>query len=136
VSIIACVSASGESLTPYVLTSRDSPAVRQALKTRGMRLGTDFVLKHRAKPYINAKIVEEYIRSVLLLNLNELRSLEGFADEDAVLLMGNCPSHVGEHVLGLLRDAQVLVITWPPHTTQIFQELDLSQFGALKRKAQ
>jgi hypothetical protein len=136
VSIIACVSTGGKSLTPYVVTSQDSPAVRQALKKRGVRLGTDFVLKHRARPYINAEIFEEYIRSVLLPNLNELRNLEGGADEDAVLLMDNCPSHVGEHSLGLLRDAQVRVITWPPHTTQIFQELDLSLFGVLKRKTQ
>jgi hypothetical protein len=136
VSIIACVSAGGESLTPYVVTSQDSPAVRQTLKKRGVRRGTDLVLTHRAKPYINAEIFEEYIRSVLLPNQNELRSLEGFADEDAVLLMANCPSHVGEHSLGLLRDAQVRVITWPPNTTQIVQELDLSLFGVLKRKAQ
>jgi hypothetical protein len=32
VSIIACVSAGGESLTPSVVTSQNSPAVRQALK--------------------------------------------------------------------------------------------------------
>jgi hypothetical protein len=61
VSIIACVSAGGESLTPYVVPSQDSPAVRQALKKRGVRLGTDFVLTHCAKPYINAEIFEEAI---------------------------------------------------------------------------
>jgi hypothetical protein len=136
VSIIACVPAGGESLTPYVVTSQDSPAVRQALKKRGVRLGTDFVLKHRATPYINADIFDEYIRSVLLPNLNELRSLDGFTGEDAVLLMANCPHHIGEHIRGLLRDAQVRVITWPPQTTQIFQDLDLPLFVVSKRKAQ
>jgi hypothetical protein len=135
VSIIACVSAGGESLTPYFVTSQDSPAVRQARNKRSVRRGTDFVLRHRATPYINAEIFDEYIRSVLLPNLNELQSLEGFPDEDAVLLIGDYPSHVGEHMLGLLRDAQVRVITWPPHTTKIFEELDLSLSGVLKRKA-
>jgi hypothetical protein len=135
-SIIACVSAAGESLMPYVVTSQDSLPVREALKKHGMRLGTDLVLKHRAKPYINAEVFEEYIRMVFLPNLNELRSLEEFANEEAVLLMDNCPSHVGELILGILRDARVRVISWPPHTTQIFQELDVSLFGVLKRKRQ
>jgi hypothetical protein len=93
-------------------------------------------LKHRAKPYVNAEIFAEYIRMVFIPNLNELRNLEQFADEDAVLLMDNCPSHVGDVILNLLRQERVRVITWPPHTTQIFQELDTSLFGVLKRKGQ
>jgi hypothetical protein len=54
VSVIACVSAAGESLTPYIVTSQDSPSLREQLKRRGVRFGTDFILKSRAKPYINA----------------------------------------------------------------------------------
>jgi hypothetical protein len=136
VSIIACISAAGESLMPYVVTSQDSLPVRDALKKRGMRFGTDLILKHHAKPYINMEIFEDYIRKVFIQNLNELRSLEEFADEEAVLLMDNCPSHVGELILSVLRDVRVRVISWPPHTTQIFQELDVSLFGVLKRKGQ
>jgi hypothetical protein len=37
-------------------------------------------------------------------------------------------------VLGLLRDARVQLITWAPHTTQIFQQLDVSLFGVPKRR--
>jgi 2-methylisocitrate lyase-like PEP mutase family enzyme len=73
---------------------------------------------------------------VFLPNLNEMRSLEEFADEDAVLLMDNSSSHVGEEVLSLLRDARVRVITLAPHTARIFQKLDLCLFGVLKRRGQ
>jgi hypothetical protein len=118
------------------VTSQDSPVVRAQLKKRGARFGTAFILKSRAKPYINAEIFEEYICTVFLPNLDELRSLEEFATEDAILLMDNCPSHVGEVILSLLRDARVRGITWPPHTTKIFQKLDISLFGALKRREQ
>jgi hypothetical protein len=130
------VSAAGESLTPYILTSQDSPKVRERLKKHGVRFGTDFILKHRAKPYVNAEIFAESIRMVSIPNLNERGNLEQFADEDAVLLMANCPSHVGDVILNLLREERVRVITWPPHTTQIFQELDTSLFGVFKRKGQ
>jgi uncharacterized heparinase superfamily protein len=57
---------------------------------------------------------------VFLPNLNELRSLEESADENAVLLMDNCSSHVGEEILGLLWDARVRIITWAAHTIRIF----------------
>jgi hypothetical protein len=46
---------------------------------------------------------------VFLPNLNELGSLKEFANEDAVLLMDNCSSHVGEEVLSLLRVSRVRV---------------------------
>jgi hypothetical protein len=130
------VYAAGESLTPYILTSHDSPKVRERLKKHGVRFGTDFSLKHRAKPYVNAAIFAEYIRMVFIPNLNELRNLEQFADENAVLLMDNCPHHVGDVILNVLREERVRVITEPQHTTQIFQELDTSLFGVFKRKGQ
>jgi hypothetical protein len=134
VSVIACVSVAGESLIPDVVTSQDSSLVREQLRTHGVRFGTYLILKQRAKAYANGEIFPEYIRMVFLPNFNELRSLEEFTDEDAVLLMDNCSSHVGEEVLSLLRDASVRVITLAPHTTHIFQELDLGLFGVLKRQ--
>jgi hypothetical protein len=128
------MSAAGESLIPYIVTSQDSPKVRERLTKHGVRFGTDFILKHRAKSYINTEMFAEYIRMMFIPNLNELRNLEQFANEDAVLLMDNCPSHVGDMILNLLREERVCVITWLSHTTQIFQKLDPSLFDVLKRK--
>jgi hypothetical protein len=92
VSVIACVSAVGEKLIPYVVTSQDSVLVREQLKKRGVRFGTDFILTARAKPHIKTEIVLEYISTVFLPNLNELRSLEEFADQDAIFLMDDSRS--------------------------------------------
>jgi hypothetical protein len=39
------------------------------------------------KPYINAEIFFDDIRTVFLPNLAELRTLDGFAEETGVLLM-------------------------------------------------
>jgi hypothetical protein len=91
-------------------------------------------LKARAKPYINAVIFLEDIRTVHLPNLNELRRLEEFSDEDAVLLMDNCPSHVGKEIFNLLRDVRVRIMTWAPYTTRTCQKLDICLFGVLKRR--
>jgi hypothetical protein len=70
---------------------------------------------------------------VFLPNLAELRTLDQFADEPAVLLMDNCSSHIINDVLDLLTEARVRVITFA-HTTQIFQVLDTTLFGVLKRR--
>jgi hypothetical protein len=107
VSVIARLSAVGESLIPYIVTSQDSAHIGEQAKKHGVRFGTDFIFKARAKPYINAEHFFEYIRTVFLPILNERQSLEDFADEGIVLLMDNCPSHVSEEILSLLRDAQV-----------------------------
>jgi hypothetical protein len=107
-SVISCISAARENLTPYTMTSHDSLPVRENLKQRGVRFDTDLILKARSKPDINAKFFLDSICTVFLPSLNELRALEEFADQDEVLLMNNCPIHVMNEVLGLLRDARVI----------------------------
>jgi hypothetical protein len=60
--------------------------------------------------------------------------LGAFAAEEAVLLMDNCSAHVTDDVIRLLTEARVRVITFTPHTTHIFQVLELTLFGVLKRR--
>jgi hypothetical protein len=130
------MSAAGESLTPYIVTSQDSLAIRARLKRRGVRFGTDFILKSRSKPYISAELFTDYIRTVFLPNLTERRHFEEFRNEDVILLMDNCPSYVTDTIHSLFRDVRVRVIICPTHMTQIFQEFNISLFGVLKRREQ
>jgi hypothetical protein len=60
--------------------------------------------------------------------------LDGFTEETGVLLIENCPSHVIDDIIGLLTEARVRVITFAPHTTQIFRILDMTLFGVLKQR--
>jgi hypothetical protein len=45
----------------------------------------------------------------------------------------NCPAHCPEEVLSKLTRRGILVITYPPHTSHIFQVLDGLLFGVLKQ---
>jgi hypothetical protein len=45
ISIITCIIAAGESLTPHIVTSQDSESFHRRLVNRGVRLGVDFVLR-------------------------------------------------------------------------------------------
>jgi hypothetical protein len=135
ISLIACVSAAGESLTPFIVTSQMSDNIVKRLMSRGVRLGVDFQLRQRAKPYVSRKLFLEYIKTIFLPYLNELRDTEQFEGCEAVLLMDNCSPHISEEVVAVLTEARVRIITFAPHTTQIFQVLDLVLFGALKKHA-
>jgi hypothetical protein len=48
--------------------------------------------------------------------------------------MDNCSINVRSETLQMLADHQVKVITFPAHTIPIFQSLDASLFGNLKKK--
>jgi hypothetical protein len=50
--------------------------------------------------------------------------------------MHNCSIHASPEVLKILKEHDVKVITFPPHTTQISQPLDVSRFSPLKKKSQ
>jgi hypothetical protein len=131
--VIVCVSAAGASRLPYIVTSQNFPVVQEHLKKHGLCLGRDMILKFNQRPYINAEIFLDSIRTIFLPYIDMLRGLAVFAQEPAVLLMDNCWVHVSDDVIRIFTEASVGVITFAPHTTQIFQVLDLTLFGALKR---
>jgi ATP-dependent helicase YprA (DUF1998 family) len=109
-------------------------SVQERLKKEGVRFSTDFVLRWNPKPYIKAEIFFDYIRTVFLPNLAELRTLDAFTEETGVLLMDTCPSHVTDDIIGIHTEARVRVITFAPHTTKICQILDVTLFSVLKRR--
>jgi hypothetical protein len=133
ISLIACVSAARESFISYMIMLQDSASVREQLMIHDIHFRTDLVLKSNRKPYINTEIFLDYIQTVFLPDLAELRMLDAFTTEISVLLMDNCSSYVTSDVIGLLTQARVRVITFASHATQIFQVLDLTLFGILKR---
>jgi hypothetical protein len=133
ISLIACLSGAGESLLHYVITSQNFPTVQEHLKTPGVRFGRDFASKFNQKPYINAGIFLASIRTILLPYIDIFRCRAVLAHEIAVLLMAHYSADVSDDVIHILTEARVCVITFAPHTTQIFQVLDLTLFGVLKR---
>jgi hypothetical protein len=138
ISLVADISPSGACLTLYVVTSQDSTVVRRDLEADGIQIGRHLTLQHRDKRYVNAELFEDYLCSVFLPHLMIPRIVKDLREEDAVLLMANCSPHITRAVLELLSTADVRVVTFAPqpHTTQIFQVLDLSLFGMSKRHGQ
>jgi hypothetical protein len=117
-----------------LVCSQGNAAVERKLRIEGFRMGMDLILKSRHKPSMSSQLFAECISMVLLPYIDELRSNEEFADQEAVLFMDNCLIHVQAETWQMLADHRVKVITLPPHTTLIFECLDLSLFGKFKKK--
>jgi hypothetical protein len=90
ISVVACISTNGACLTPYVVTSQDSAAVRRDLEADGMQIGRHSILKSRRKPSVNAELFEDYLRSVFLPDLMMIRFVKDLPEEEAVFLMDHC----------------------------------------------
>jgi hypothetical protein len=75
-SVIACITAGGECLTPFLATSQISDGFRKRLMSRGVRLAVDFVLRQRPKPYVSRQLFLEYIKTIFVTYLNERRDSE------------------------------------------------------------
>jgi hypothetical protein len=135
ISVICCISSVGQSLIPFLASSQVNEKVMKNGEL-GVHMGMDMILEHRQKPYITATLFQQYATSVLILFIERLRTNQEFRGKSAILLMDNCSIHLKLEILATLREHNVKMITFPPHTTQIFQTLDLCRFGVFERKMQ
>jgi hypothetical protein len=88
--VVACISAAGEHMTPFMVCSQFKDVVERLLKLQGFRMGVDLILRKREKPYLNSELFHEYISNLLVPYIDEPRTKEEFAEKEAILLMENC----------------------------------------------
>jgi hypothetical protein len=93
-SIITCIFTGGQCIIHYMVMSQDSKLVRSAVMETGLRIGTYLVLRQRIKPYINAEFFAEYIWIVFHPHLVNACKDPALANEEVLLWMDNCWSHV------------------------------------------
>jgi hypothetical protein len=96
-----------------------------------VRNGFGLEIESEAK-YQRRNLVD-YIRTVFLSNLAEIRPPDEFAEEMTVLLMDNWSSHMTSDVVGLPTEVRVRIITFAPCTTHIFQIFDVILSNVLKQ---
>jgi hypothetical protein len=79
-------------------------------------------------------------RPNFLINIKEIfiptvaanRELPGYANKSATVFCDHCASHCSEEILRELARNGILVLVYPPHTSHLFQVLDVLLFGRLK----
>jgi hypothetical protein len=131
ITIITCVSAAGSYCTPYIVTSVTVPP---GLLLSGLRIGKDVIFRQNSKPYVDSKTFDDFLLAVFFPAITKTRNELNLDNDEAVLLMDNCGSHTKQQTIELLTAQRIRIITFAPHTTNIFQILDISFFGILKRR--
>jgi hypothetical protein len=73
-----------------------------------------------------------YRRDVVIPKIEDFQEASRIVNESAVLLMDNCSGHISSAVIELLSQRRVKAVSFPPHTSGLFQILDLVFFRVSK----
>jgi hypothetical protein len=125
-----CVTAAGD--VYYALLASGDRSKTQISDT-GVRDGIDLKIEIASSPYVTQDIFDKDIDEILIPAVISNRDLPGCKDKPSILFCENCSGHCSHAVLDKMAWNGVLVITYPPHTSYIFQASDLVLFGILKR---
>jgi hypothetical protein len=98
----------------------------------GFRDGIDLRIQIAPSPYITTDIFVHYLRDVLIPVVESNRRLPGCRKKPSILFCDNCRCHCSDEILQELANHGILVLTYPPHTSHLFQVLDVLLFGRLK----
>jgi hypothetical protein len=129
-TLLACVSAAGDGVTPMVITTTP---IHASFWSRGLRQSEDVMVRPPVPADINEESFFESITSIVIPYVDAVRSRAGLGTETAILLMDSALPHMSNRILQTLDDKNIAAITFPAHTTNLFQTLDLVFFGALKK---
>jgi hypothetical protein len=126
---MGCIAASRDVLPPLIVAPDADDAKIYDL---GWRPNEDVVIRHAVKCYVTKEILFDCKTSLLIPYIDNLRGSTLYQNEIAVLLMDNASVHYDEELNALCGAHKILILTFPPHTSQIFQPLDLCLFSAFK----
>jgi hypothetical protein len=103
------------------------------LQKHGIELGGHLIMQGSQKAHVNVKIFGQHVKSTFLPYAAELRSEREIEQDEAALLICNCPSYLTSEVMDVLTTAMVRIATFTSRTTHIFQLLDLTPLGTFNR---
>jgi hypothetical protein len=128
-SLEVCISASGDHLVPLAIATEKK--TQEAFLT-GVRRGKEVNLVIQKSSYLNEELFFQYITAQFISHVFILRLQHSLFNERAILFMDNLRAHCSERILRELGSQNILAISFPPHTSHIFQMLDLVTFGQMK----
>jgi hypothetical protein len=124
------LNAAGKAICPLIVTADEHS---REVSRNGIEENTDLKIHVGTSAYVNHEIFHDYLKDVVLPHIEQARARKAGT---AVLVMDNCCSHLQVETIQMLSEHEVKVITFRPHTSGIFQMLDLSFFGTFKRTEQ
>jgi hypothetical protein len=128
-TLLCCLTASGDS---YCLMLITATASARKLFDTGVRDHIDLIIEVRQPAYVTAELFHCYITEVFFSTLETNRQRTGCENKLCILFCDNCSIHCQDQLLKEFAESGAAVIIYPPHTSHLFQVLDLLLFGRLK----
>lgn len=119
ITVVGCVSASGQSLPPMIIWDRKT---LNPLLAEGEIPGTIYGLS--SKGWMDGVLFEQWFARHFLRYVPSSRPI--------LLLLDGHSSHFSPRAVQLAAEEQVIIFTLPPNTTHLTQPLDKGIFGPLK----
>ena len=133
ITAIVTITLSGDMIPPAVILPRTT--IPSDFDYTGMRNGKDMYLMSSESGYINHNLFVHYLCDIVFPDITNKRLTLNMPEATALILMDNCSSHISEYVKSLCADNNIIIITYPPHSSHLLQPLDLVFFGLTKRNS-
>jgi hypothetical protein len=128
-TLVCCATAAGGADCPLLISAQ--PAARDVYQHQ-IRDRIDIQIAIAPSPYIKSHIFEGYIDTVFISAVEANRELHGCEKKPAILFRANCSARMSDSISQKLAHHAILVITYPLHTSHIFQVLNVLLFGLAK----
>ena len=132
ITSLLCISLDGDFLPPGIILPRNT--IPSLIDKTGIRDGKDVVLFGSDSSYINSMIFATYFSEVIIPEIVKRRINLDIGNSPALVLMDNCSAHLCDNVQELALQFNVRLVTFPPHTSHLFQPLDLLIFSLVKKR--
>jgi hypothetical protein len=126
---MCCISAAGDAYFPLLIAPNRGA---QKIFETGIHRDIDIMMENRKPAYGTAEIFRTYIETVFFPAIAANKKLPGCRNKPAILFCGNWACHCSEDILIEFARHGVLVLSYPPHMSNLFQVLDLLLFSRLK----
>jgi hypothetical protein len=129
-TLIRCVTAAGDAYCPLLISAQ---AAARDVFQHEIRDGIDLHIEIAPSPDVTSKIFARSIDTVLIPAVQANQELRDCTKKPAILFYNNCSAYISEAMLWNAARHKVLIITYPSHTSHVFQVLDVLLFGVVKR---
>jgi hypothetical protein len=123
-TLLYCISASGDVDCSLLVFAKQS--VSRLLKWDGSAHQIAESL------YVTKQLFLEYVRNAVIPLIESNRELPRYQGKLAIVFCDNCSCHCSDDTLQELANHEIILIAYPPHTSHLFQVLDVPLFGRLK----
>jgi hypothetical protein len=127
VTIVGAVTLAGYPLAPLLLSTR----VKLPEEIDNSYLPGQYLYLHTPKGYLNRDAMDYWFDHILVPYVEATRARYQIPSK-AILILDGLKAHDTPHVADLMAHHDIHVVLLPPHTSHLYQVLDLCVFGVMK----